>query len=313
MSRESKKVMVAMDGSGYALQATDYIRNVLPPDGCEVELFHVMNIVPESFWDWEKDPMEPSRLEYLKAWETQKENDMRRLMEGVRESFLNAGFPEQSIKIRIQERTRGIARDILTEISSGHDVLVLGRRGMSSLDEHLLGSIATKVVNRASNCSICLVSGKPKRNKILIAMDASDGAARAVDLAARMFGDTQSEMALVHVIRGISVSSEGFESIFPEGYRTRLMEEAENAIKPAFERAAERLKAAGINREKISTQIITGVPSRAGSIMDKARREGFGTIFVGRRGVTQLEEFTMGRVTSKLIQMSKDMALWIVA
>lgn len=39
---------------------------------------------------------------------------------------------------------------------------------------------------------------------------------------------------------------------------------------------------------------------------------GYGTIVLGRRGLSQVEKFTMGSVSSKTLQLAEEMAVWIV-
>ena len=115
------------------------------------------------------------------------------------------------------------------------------------------------------------------------------------------------------MVRGIAVSWTGKETIFPEEYRQRLIEEAENQIRPAFDKAIRILVSSGIERDKISTKVISGVTSRAGAIFEEANREGYGTVVVGRKGLSNVDEFDMGRVTGKLIQLAGGIALWVVA
>ena len=42
------------------------------------------------------------------------------------------------------------------------------------------------------------------------------------------------------------------------------------------------------------------------------REGGYGTIVVGRRGLSKVYEFFMGRVSDKVLHLAKDMAVWIV-
>ena len=65
--------------------------------------------------------------------------------------------------------------------------------------------------------------------------------------------------------------------------------------------ASVHLDKAGFNSNQITTRMITGVPSRAGAIVVEALKEGYGTIVVGRRGLSHVEEFFMGRVSNKVI------------
>jgi nucleotide-binding universal stress UspA family protein len=53
-------------------------------------------------------------------------------------------------------------------------------------------------------------------------------------------------------------------------------------------------------------------PSRSGDIMRAAREGAYGTIVVGRGGVSKVGDFLMGRVTSHVLNQAKDFAVWIV-
>lgn len=67
-----------------------------------------------------------------------------------------------------------------------------------------------------------------------------------------------------------------------------------------------------VSSDRITTQILYGEESRAGAIVREARSGNCGAIALGRRGLSRIEEFFMGRVTSKVAYMAKGLALWIV-
>ena len=48
------------------------------------------------------------------------------------------------------------------------------------------------------------------------------------------------------------------------------------------------------------------------AIMTGAYRGGYGTIVLGRRGIAKAKEFFMGSISSKILQQSGPMAVWIV-
>ena len=58
----------------------------------------------------------------------------------------------------MESKKKGVARDILAEAQSGYDTIVLGRRGLSSIAEFLIGSVSQKVLHGAKDVSIVLVS-----------------------------------------------------------------------------------------------------------------------------------------------------------
>lgn len=313
MERERNKILVAVDGSEQTNELVEYLCGVIPAQETEIVLFHIMGKVPDSFWDWEKDPLTPRHLDHLKQWEVEREKQVRDLMRRIRRQLSDLGVPEYSVMISIQKVKEGIARDLLIEAQRGYDAVLVGRRGLGDTGEQMLGSVAAKMAAKLGMANLWLIGKKPRMGSILIAMDTSDSALRAVEHVGRMINTANQAIALVHVVRGIAVSSAGKEKIFPEEYRQRLIEEAESQIKPAFDKAIMSLTSAGIKPERITTKVISGATSRAGRIFDEAIRHGYGTVVVGRKGLSNIEEFDMGRVSSKLIQLAGNVALWIIA
>jgi nucleotide-binding universal stress UspA family protein len=68
----------------------------------------------------------------------------------------------------------------------------------------------------------------------------------------------------------------------------------------------------GFMPDKVSTQIVIGASSRAGVIAEKAKRENFGTIVMGRRGRSSVRDFFVGRVTNKVIYMARQHTVWVI-
>jgi nucleotide-binding universal stress UspA family protein len=143
-----------------------------------------------------------------------------------------------------------------------------------------------------------VVGGTPQIGKILVAMDASEGAIRAVDYVGTMMGGIDRGITLFHVIRDLD---------------GKILQKAEKTMGDVFEEALSRLEMAGFNRNQITTRVTTEVPSRAGAIIGEVLKGDYGTIVVGRRGLSNVEEFTMGRVSNKVIHMAREMAVWVVA
>ena len=47
-------------------------------------------------------------------------------------------------------------------------------------------------------------------------------------------------------------------------------------------------------------------------ILQEAKEGGYGTIVMGRRGLSKVHEFLLGRVTTKVLQRAEKFAVWIV-
>jgi nucleotide-binding universal stress UspA family protein len=90
------------------------------------------------------------------------------------------------------------------------------------------------------------------------------------------------------------------------------VEEITDEMNRRFAEASKYLERSGIKPEHIKRLILTGVESRAGAIVDEARKRGCGTIVVGRRGISQVQDFAMGRVANKVIYLAKGLAVWVV-
>lgn len=297
MVKNKRKILLAVDCSDQAFEAVRYVSRLFPPNRMEVTLFHVMTKVPENFWDIEEEPFYRDKVDTL-TWELQQKKEQREFMERARQLFFDRNVPEDAVIIKIQERKVGIARDIINESRNDYDGVVVGRWGMSLLKDFLWGSIANKLLGRLTHVPLCVVGGNPQSGKILVAIDASKGAMRAVDFVGTMADSTNWEVTLFHAVRG--------------GDREEL-QKAKKSIEPVFEEASCHLEKAGFNRNQITTRMVTGVTSRAAAISVESLKGEYGTIVVGRRGLSHVQEFNMGRVSNKVIHMAREIAVWLVA
>ena len=313
MEGQINKVLIAIDGSEHTRGLVDYLSGIISARHAELVLFHVMPEAPESFRDREKKPTDLPSAEHLKIWEVEREKQVRDLMRDFRRRLTAIGIPEYSIMISIRKVKEGIARDLLQEAQRGYDAILMGRNGFGGAGAQVLGSVAAKMAAKLTSANLWLVGKNAGSSGVIIAMDSSEPAMRAVYHVSEMIDASNTSVRLVHVIRGITVSGTGQEKIFPEEYRQRLIEEAENQIKPTFDAATRILVSSGIGLEKISTKFISGVASRAGAIFDEALCGGYGTVVLGRKGLSSVDEFDMGRVTGKFVQLAKDIAVWLVA
>jgi nucleotide-binding universal stress UspA family protein len=310
MKRQSqKKILVPVDGSDRALNTVRYIARMDSSFIKKIVLFHVFNSVPEAYWDLEKDPVSASTVRQVKAWEVEQRKNVDVFMQQARQFLLKAGLLDRSIKIKIKNREKGIARDIIREAQNGYEAVVTRRRGATGLRGIVLGSVATKLVEKLSFLPLILVGKASARNKILLAFDDSENATRAVDFVGSLMGGLDYEVCLLHVIRGNGQVIEEYQHIF---LSKKFTEFAHKVMTSSLVRAKKKLIDSGFKPNKVSTKTIKGVHSRAKAIADEAKKEGYGTIVLGRRGHSRIEGFFIGRVTNKVIHMARDRTVWIV-
>ena len=297
MVKDKRRILLAVDGSEQAFEAVRYVSRLLASKHMEVVLFHVITKVPESFWDIEKEPTSRQKIGDTGDWESQQKKKIQEFMERARCLFLDQNVPEDAVEIKIQERKVGIARDIVHESQKNYNGVVVGRWGMSMLKDFLWGSVANKLIGRLVNIPLCVVGGRSQIGRILVAIDASEGAMRAVDYTGAMVDTSHWEVTLFHAIREFDAEK---------------LHRAEKSMESIIETASGLLEEAGFDRNQISVKTVTGIHSRAAAIITEALKGGYGTIVVGRRGLTNVDEFVMGRVSNKVIHMAREMAVWVV-
>lgn len=297
-SRRPGKMLLALDGSAGAYESVKYICRIPALQSLDVHLFSVFSKIPERYWDLAMQPLLGDRMRDTLAWEVQNEKAIEGHLEKAKRQLVHDGFQQDRVKIRVKEKEVGVARDILREASEGYTAVVVGRRGVSRLKDLVLGSIASKLLERVNFTPLIIVGRNPKPGKVLLAFDGSENSMRMVDFVGQILGKSGLESMLLHVIRGSDKD---------------YIQKAEAVMTQPFEQATVRLIQSGFPKGRVKTRIITGAGSRAETIVKTAREGGYGTVVVGRRGFSRVPEFFMGRVSNKVIQMAKGQAVWVVS
>jgi nucleotide-binding universal stress UspA family protein len=320
------RILVTTDGSEHSLQAVRYVSSILDPNRFEVVLFHVVTKVPESFIDVEHNiPEHLYRLVSVEAWEKQQQKAVRESMGKAEALLKDAGFPNEAITLKIDDRKIGIAPDIADESRNGYKALVVGRRGVSDLKDFMLGSVAEHLLGLVS-IPVWIVGGESPSIKVLACLDGSEGSMLALNHLVDVLDASKNfQITLFHAVRSLSgfrnfmhevFSSEGDKTAIEKSDAELRVFEATFAgagmMEPAFDKAGAALISRGVDPARIHQKIARGVSNSAHAIMEEAEKGGYDTIIVGRRGLSKVEEFVMGRVSNRVIHMAKDKTVWVV-
>ncbi|MFP3870000.1 MAG: universal stress protein [Syntrophobacteria bacterium] len=305
----TKKVLIAVDGSPHSLNGVKYVAQQWAPAGLKVNLMYVMPTAPEIFWDLEQDDFFKHKMKTkYAAWKRTTRKMAQGFLDDARNLLVKAKVTENDVGVILQERKTGIARDILEECARGYDAVVVGRRGLNKLEDLFLGSVSNKIVERVHDIPVWVVGGEIQSKKMLLAVDASDNSRKAVEYVGTFASGTEAELTLYHVVRRFGI---GAAAEFAEGMED-LGEEVESTIQRMFQAYQKSLELAGVPAARVSTRYKTDSYTRAGDILREAREGRYGTIVMGRRGLSRVREFLMGRVTSKVLSRAEGLALWIV-
>ncbi len=301
------KILVALDGSPSALQVVRYLGGLTPLKNRGVVLFSVFEGVPDYYREITRSLSFHSSPAASNAWEAGQKVIIEEELENARRILIENDFAEGNITIKLRKKHKGTAQDILEEAMGGYSLVAAGRKGKNRVEELIFGSVTAKLISRLTHASILMVGKKEVPNSGLVLLDCLEGSGRIADFALEYLpGSAVEEITLMHVIKGGGrfTDTGGGEEYFLREVKARVTDYL-GEIKARFE-------GAGFPGGKINIEVIEGAESRAGSIISHARREGYGTLVLGRKSEADRSEFSMGEVSGKVVQMSKGAAVFIV-
>lgn len=153
--------------------------------------------------------------------------------------------------------------------------------------------------------------------KVLVALDDSDNAARAVEYLSKNFSPDH-EVTLFSVIPDTpmlcNIDSPELTPYFQSQRNVFcvLEDRKKELIEAAVNRAKDVLLKAGFKKEKITVKIQAKHKGIARDIVAEAG-SGYDTIVMGRRGLSGIKEFVMGSVSQKVLHSVKDVSIVIVS
>jgi len=150
--RFNRNVLLAVDDSANARRAVAYVGFMLGGlAGVRVTLLHVISVPEEDFF---------ARAEEREKWLDDYRRKIDSLLAEYRRELTAAGLPEATIQTRSPQRyCPSIAECILKELElTEFGTIVVGRQGLSRKEEFLFGSVSSKIVGHARNCTVWVVA-----------------------------------------------------------------------------------------------------------------------------------------------------------
>jgi nucleotide-binding universal stress UspA family protein len=147
----NKNILIAVDDSDNSRRAVSYVAQLLGGmGGFKVAIVHV---IPEAEEDYFPTTEEKEK------WLSQYRQKVETMLENYRQILLRAGFLARDVSVRYPLRyCPSMAECILAERDdTEYHTLVVGRQGLSRSEEFLFGSVSSKIVNHAKNCTVWVV------------------------------------------------------------------------------------------------------------------------------------------------------------
>jgi nucleotide-binding universal stress UspA family protein len=155
-----QKILVALDDSRNAMRTIEFITKTFSPVEIDVTLFSVL---PDTaaLCDMNSPELTPYFLSQQSSFcqlEERKKQLVNEALKQARDILVNAGFDKDLVHLKVQAKKKGIARDIIEEARSGYSIVVMGRRGLSGVQEFMLGSVSQKVIHGVKDISVLIVN-----------------------------------------------------------------------------------------------------------------------------------------------------------
>lgn len=154
--------------------------------------------------------------------------------------------------------------------------------------------------------------------KMLIALDDSTAAMRAVEYAGRQFGGNGDiEVGLVHVLPNLPAIFWDEGHILSEEEKKdrkkvvdKWIADRKAKMEPVFRRASEVLAKSGIKAGQVRAKSISDSTDVALSILEEAKDAGYQTIIVGR--CDRSSKHLLGSVSGKIVNLGAGVAVIVV-
>jgi nucleotide-binding universal stress UspA family protein len=309
-----KKILIAVDGSSYSFQAIEYVATLCSGFPVALSLLHILPMASEELlWQISLDGNFKLKIkEQYARFNDECQRAAQKFLDEAKEILVNSGYVPDVIMTMLRQWQSGIARDIMAEAKKGYEAVVIGRRGIGRVESLMLGSVSAQVVQGVDWIPVWVIGGEILSSKMLLAVDASLNSRQAVIYAAPYAAQTEAEVTLLHVVRKFFPRWSPYLASAGEEIETELHENPKAKIQGMFDEYKGCLEDAGVAPDKIRMECKFGSYSRAAEILATARGGNYGTVIMGRRGISAVREFIMGRVTTKVLDAAEGLAVWIV-
>ncbi|MFW6236348.1 MAG: universal stress protein [Desulfovibrionales bacterium] len=248
---------------------------------------------PASVW---ADELNHERVTQMEQQSKAFEKKGHQALNKAKAKLVAGGFPEGKIETKLLFRQNTKATDIIQEAERGlYDAVVLGRRGLSRLEEALLNESVSKSLFCEESMAPLWICRKPDpdRTGILLCVDGSEPAFRMADHVGYVAAKEKQ-----HPVTILRVVKPG--------------ESADAAQDKALSHAKLLLQENEYPEDLISTKIVVHKsPSEA--ILQEAEQGGFAVVATGRSGAggCSLKNIFFGSLSYSLFRDLRKAVLWV--
>ena len=280
-------VVLALDGSDGAKKAIPVAAELAEREGAKLVLAHV--------------------TEYLAAKGGELphpgEEEIRAEIEGEAEHLSTRGVETE---VQFADSVLGGPAHAIVEIAdrTGGDLIVTGTRGHTPVADVLLGSVSHRLLHIGKRPILVVpasVAGGARMNTIVLALDGSEAAKRAIPIAVGLARENKSSLVIAHIDERMGTRGQA------------PIDTEEEEIQAEIQRLVKDLAAEGIEAKIEMAEMAALGAEIAQAIADIAEKSRADLIVTGTRGHSELAGMLVGSVTQRLLHVAKQPVLAVPA
>lgn len=280
-----RKILVPVDGSRSCLHAKMLASSIANSFKSKVTVVHVVShefMHPELKAQYRVPPPILRRIDelYFEAG--------KKIIKNAEDLFREEGIQINARLVTHEDPAENVLQLVRDE---GYNLVIMGNRAESQTERFSLGSITEKVA-RYSNCPVLIIKKKTVLHKILVAVDGSKSADKALDYAVRLTKRYNAFLSMLHVEEEKLVRIGGPKVLDCVGTigECILKDESKKVQGVLFE-----------------TLLKYGNPAE--TIIQIAKKGNIDLIVVGSRGLSSVKRFLLGSVSDDISMHSRNSVL----
>lgn len=307
-----RRILLPVDGSETSRKTIEFAGRLGAALGENLEGVTLLQVMEGSYLGHGASALD-LRADLLMQSNTFKKLKIQHINKNI-QPFLNKGeglLKNLGVRARIESRIVDgePAREIVRMAEDGRfSTIIMGRRGLSPNPVILFGSVTDKVVKSVLRQDVYVVGKNPFKNdksliaNILVAVDGSPNADRAVDHAARLAAE------LAPAIQKITLLSVIHLAYYEQKLKSKINPDME--AQKILEKAQRVLWRAAVPEDIIDTRIRIGNPTP--EILAETKKGQDQLVILGREGKTSWKRLFLGSVSSTVLHRCQNATVVIV-
>ena len=152
---DSKKILLALDGSRRSMRAVKFVGAVVDPDTCEMMLCHVVRPLSIRY----ASTKERFASKHEKEWIAANQRKIVPVFIEAKKQLMHAGISAENLSTEIlTDESSRAAAIVKAAAAGGYDTIAMGRRGYTSVKAFKSGRVCRKILHFAFRPALWIVN-----------------------------------------------------------------------------------------------------------------------------------------------------------